>query len=427
MRTRLLMAGLVTGTGALIAVQLLLRDTYWDYSEGVYALTAHLMLHGGDLYGRIVGAQPPGVFLAGVGLLAIHDGLEWLRFGVGLLQLGAGLIAAEIVYRITGNRLATVLTPAAILLTPWAVHEHGALTPELVALPVMLGATRLSVDRRCAAIAGVLCGLLPLIKIPLVIPAVALVALSADRRRAGAWAGATLIAGLALTWLAGGAGFWRDVFLAQTNTGVRSFGMLKGLWAQAGWNTLGLLVCATVAGLRRAAAADRPLLRASIVLAVANVVTFLTNFKQGTGLNITVPVEASLVPLAACGTVFAFRAARSAPSPHRRLTAAACSVAAAFTLAQSVSLIASPHNPVPFLRAFSAPAWEITMTAPQLRVAVAVARACPRGAPYGGPPLIALIAGRSPPDDQPDQFLTLNSSTLAAVGARILATRGVCG
>jgi hypothetical protein len=107
-----------------------------------------------------------------------------LRFGVACLQLGAGLIAARIVYRLTENRAATVLTPAAVLLTPWAVHEHGALTPELIALPVMMGAALLSADPRHGLWVGVLCGLLVLIKLPLAIPAVVLVLVGADTRQA---------------------------------------------------------------------------------------------------------------------------------------------------------------------------------------------------------------------------------------------------
>ena len=161
-----------------------------------------------------------------------------------------------------------------------------------------------------------------------------------------------------------------------------------------------------------------------IALAAANVITFLTNFKNGTDLNVTVPVEASLVPLAACGTVFAFRAARTAP--RQKWLAAACSIALAFTLAQSISLITSPHNPTPFLRAFSAPAWEIALTAPQLRAAVAAVRTCPPGEPYAGAPLIAFMAGHPPPDDQPDQFLSFHSSALASVHAHILAVRPLC-
>ena len=419
-----MIAAVLLGTGALVAVHLLLRGTYWDYSEGVYALTAHLILHGGDLYGRIVGAQPPAVFLVGAGLLAIHSSVEWLRFGVGCLQLAAGLITARIVYRLSENRMATVLTPAAVLLTPWAVHEHGALIPEVVSLPVMLGAALLSVDRRRAVAAGVLCGLLALIKVPLVIPAVAIVAFSANPRTTAVTAAITLTAGLALTTILAGESFWRDVFLAQLQTGSRSLGTLKGFWAQAGWNLLGLLFCSGVAIRMRGAAHDRRLMLTTIALAAANVITFLTNFKNGTDLNVTVSVEASLVPLTACGTVFAFRAVRTAP--RQLWLAAACSIALAFTLAQSASLITSPHNPIPFLRAFSAPAWEITLTAHQLRAAVAAVRTCPPGEPYAGAPLIAFMAGHPPPDDQPDQFLPSHAATLASVHAEILAVRPLC-
>ena len=246
-------AAVLLGVGALVAVHLLLRGTYWDYSEGVYALTAHLILHGGDLYGRIVGAQPPGVFLVGAGLLAIHSSVEWLRFGVGCLQLAAGLIAARIVYRLTESRIATVLTPAAVLLTPWAVHEHGALIPEVVSLPVMLGAALLSVERRRAVAAGVLWGLLPLIKVPLVIPAIAIVAFSANRRTTAVRSDRA-DRRLGSHYDPRRRGFWRDVFLAQLQTGSRSLGVLKGFWTQAGWNCS---VCCCAPGSRSGCARRR--------------------------------------------------------------------------------------------------------------------------------------------------------------------------
>ncbi|MFL5862179.1 MAG: hypothetical protein ACJ780_15595, partial [Solirubrobacteraceae bacterium] len=403
-----------------------LLHTYWDFSEGVYALTAHQLLHGGDLYGQIVGAQPPAVFVAGAALLAIHNSVEWLRFGVACLQLGAGLIAARIVYRVSGSAIATPLTAAAMLLTPWAVHEHGALTPELVALPVMLGAALLAADDGRSAWAGALCGLLVLIKLPLAIPAIVLVAVAADRRRAALTAMAVVAGGLAACWIVGGEGFWRDVVVAQLHSGSRTLGSLKGFWAQAGWNLLGLLVCATGAVMLRARACDSRLLTISIALAAANLVTFLSNFKQGTGLNITVPVEASLVPLAACGTVFVLRAARDHSRRAAGWAAIGCVVALAFTLAQSVSLFTAPHKPIPFLRAFSAPAWGITYTSRQFATAVRGARACPPGEAYGGPPLIALEAGRMLPAAQPDEFLPTHSATLAAVAAQIASAHPVC-
>jgi hypothetical protein len=418
-----ILAPLAAGAAAMLAVHLLLLHTYWDLSEGVYALTAHQMLNGGDLYGQIVGAQPPGVFLAGAAILAVHTSVEWLRFGVGCLQVIAGLIGAAMVVRITGSRAAATGAAALMLLTPWAVHEHGALTPELVALPVMLGAALASAgsSRSSSVTAGVLCGLLVLIKFPLAIAAVVLVAVAGDRLRTAVAAALTLGIGLAVSWAAGGSNFWRDTVVAQMHSGSRGLHALSGFWAQAGWNVLGLLACAATAIVLRRRARDHRLLLVITSLAIANLITFLSNFKEGTGLNITVPVEASLVPLAVCGAVFALR-----ELPRSRVTAAACGLGLVFTLAQSVSLIASPHNAIPFLRAFSAPAWEIALTGPQFESVVAGARRCPPGEPYGGAPLAALAAGRLLPAGQPDEFLPTHSPTLAAVARQIAAVHPVC-
>jgi len=142
-------------------------------------------------------------------------------------------------------------------------------------------------------------------------------------------------------------------------------------------------------------------------------VTFLTNFKVGTGLNVTVPVEAALVPLAVCGTVFAFRARAGWWAP------AVCIAALLFTLGQSISLIASPRHSVPFLRAGSRPAWFELLSGSQLRAAIATARKCPSGVPYGGPPLIAFAADRPVPAGQPDQFITTHAAVLASVAKRL--------
>jgi len=265
-----------------------------------------------------------------------------------------------------------------------------------------------------------------LIKFPLAIPAVVVVALAADRRRAAVAAVAVVVAGLAVTWLLAGEGFWRDTVLAQLHTGARGLGSLGGYWAQAGWNIVGLVVCAVAAVVLRAQARAPRLLTITTALAGANLVTVLTNVKQGTSLDVIVPVAASLVPLVACGTVFALRAARRRPGAATRAVAAACVGALLFTLAQTVSLFTSPAHPVPFLRPGSAPAWGALLTAPQFDAAVRAARSCPPEQAYGGPPLVALAAGRSVPDDQPDQFLPTHSSALAGVRARIAAVGPVC-
>ena len=85
-----------------------------------------------------------------------------------------------------------MLAPAAVVLTPWAVHEHGALTPELVALPLLLGAVLLVPRERRAPWLGLVCGVLPLVKVPYAIAGVALIAISAAPRRAAVFAAVTL-------------------------------------------------------------------------------------------------------------------------------------------------------------------------------------------------------------------------------------------
>ena len=168
----------------------------------------------------------------------------------------------------------------------------------------------------------------------------------------------------------------------------------------------------------RAALLEPKLARASFGLAAAMLLVFFTNVKTGTGLNITVPVEAALVPLAACGAVLALRT--------RGAAGVVVLASLAFVAAQSISLLASPKNPQPFLRVGSKPAWAVVMTASELRRAVAQARACPPGAAFGGPPLIAFIADRRPPADQPDQFIITHARTLNGVRREVDAARGVC-
>jgi hypothetical protein len=409
-------AGAVLGLVALLAVHFVERGYYWDYSEGVYALTAQLWLHGADLYGHVVAAQPPGVFVVGTGLLAVHDSLEWLRLGVGALQLGAGLIAASIVWRLTESRVAALLAPAAILLTPWALREHGALLPELVALPLLLGALRWSVEPRRAAAFGVLCGLLPLVKVPLALPAVVLLALAAERRRSIVAAALTLAAGVAASAALGGGALWREVVYAQTQSGHRTLDALAGYWAQAGWNLLGLLVAATLAWRLRARARDPRLLATSVALGLAMLATFATNLKDGTSLDIAVPVEAVLLPLALAGTALA--AGDRVRFANARLVA--CLAGLLFTFVQAASLVSSPTHPVPFLRPGSRPAWAVTETAAQLRVTVGEARACLPYLAFAGAPLVAMLAGRRMPDDQPDQFIT-QAPVLHAVRAAMVA------
>src|SRR4051812_40124369 len=63
-----LAAGTLLGALVLAALHSWRGIEYWNYSEGVYAYTSRLFLHGGDLYGHTVVAQPPWEFLFGAGV-----------------------------------------------------------------------------------------------------------------------------------------------------------------------------------------------------------------------------------------------------------------------------------------------------------------------------------------------------------------------
>jgi hypothetical protein len=411
---------------ALTVVHLVLRDTYWNSEEGTYALTARLVLEGHALYRQTVAAQPPSVYFVGAGLLWIHDSLEWLRLGVAALQLAAGLFAGQIVWRITRNVATSVLTPAAMLLTPWAVQEHGALTPELVSLPLLLGALLACRRSSTLPVTGVLCGLLPLVKVPDALPALVIILCSTEVRRTAAYATITLLLGLVGAFVLGGDALWREVVVAQTQSGFHSLGAIKGWFAQVAWNLSGLVLCCVLAWRFRARANDAGQLRAVLMTSVAALVTLLSELKNGTGLNVAVPVEAVLLPGAMCGVALAWPTAARARRSHL-LTAGVAVLVLIFTLAQSISLLVSPTDPEPFLRAASARVgWAVGLTRAELAAAVRAARACPRGSVFGGPPFIAFVAGRRVPDDQPDGFITA-TPVLHNVHERMLDARDVCG
>lgn len=419
-------AGAALGVVALVVVHVVLRDTFWNSEEGVYALTARLLVAGHPLYRDTVAAQPPLTYLVGAGLLAIHDSLEWLRLAVACLQLAAGVLAGQVVWRITRSLPAATITPAVMLLAPWAVHEHGSLTPELVTLPFLMGALLAAHDRRTITLAGVLCGLLPLIKLPDALPALAIILTSREPRRVAAWAIGVFAVGVAATLAWGGHAVWRDVVLAQTQSGTHSLQELKGWWLQAAWNMAGPIVGCLLAVRFRRLSSDPGQLRATLITACAALVTMLSTLKEGTGLNVAVPVEAALLPGALSGLALAARAS-ARDQPSRRWTVALAAAAIAFPVAQGISLLASPTDPQPFLRAGSAHVgWSVLLTRAQFRQAVRGARACPPDSFYPGQPLIAFAADRRTLDDQPDGFITATPA-LAAVHRRIVAARPVCG
>src|SRR3954452_5947563 len=236
-----LAAGTLLGALVLAALHSWRGIEYWNYSEGVYAYTSRLFLHGGDLYGHIVVAQAPWQFVFGAWALGVHDSLTFLRLAVGLAQLGAAVLAGVAVWRLTENPWATAAAPALSLLTPWTVREHGALTPELLAPVVLLGAALLASRPRTAGWAGALAAVAPFIKWPYALGLIAIVLFSAAPRKAAVGAAIAVVAQVVLFTAWFGFGLWDDSVLAQLGSGHRGLGVLKGVWGQAFWSLIGLV------------------------------------------------------------------------------------------------------------------------------------------------------------------------------------------
>jgi hypothetical protein len=408
-----LAAGLLGGLIALAGLHLWQGHAYWDYSEGTYILSARLLYQGADLYRHMVGAQPPGVFLAGAGLLRIHDSLEGMRLAIGLVQLGGGLIAARAAWRLSGSAAAAAIAPALVLLTPWAVHEHGALTPELLAGPVLLGGALLVARPRTCVVGGAIAALAIGLKLPLALPVAGIVLCAADRRRAALAALATVAAMALAAEVAYGSALWHDTVVAQFDTGRRTPYQMLQIWGQEGWNLFGLVLpAAALIVLVRGRVRDRALGRAWLGLCAGLVVTALSNYKEGTGLNILVPVEAALVPPALAGA--ALLSGRAT-----RIAAVACLVAVAV---ETGSLMISPRTATPFIYPSSQRgSWGRTASADEVDAEVARLRACPPGVATSDAPFYAFLAHRRPPDGQADGFLTLHAKTKLADVARRMA------
>lgn len=414
-------------SGAAVAVLLALlhrwRDLdYSNYSEGVYALTSRLLLDGEDLYGEVVVAQPPVMILVGGALLAIEDSITWLRLAVGMLQALTAGLAGLAVWRLTRNAAAAALAAPLAMVTPWAVKEHGLLTPELVGAPLLVAGALLAASPRRAPAAALLLSLAVFTKLPFAVPALLVAAVACDRHRCLAWlAGAS--AAQALLWtVVFGPSMWEDIVLAQQETGLRTVKVLAEVGSQGAWNLLGLLLPAGAAVvLLRERARDRDLLRTSSALAVGLLLTLLTMIKNGTGLNVVAPVEASLVILAVPGVAWAFAA-----TPRPRAVQAAIALGLVLLVAQTVSLFAEPLDPRPFTRpdAFAAP--ETALKTPSVKAEVLRAGRCPEGVAYSGPPYLAFVAQRRMPGGQPDGFLTARSSRLTGVLTEIAADQPRC-
>ncbi|MSW52294.1 MAG: hypothetical protein F2817_15585 [Actinobacteria bacterium] len=427
---RALWAGVGVGLVLAMAMTLLRGDAMWSSSEGVYAQTARQLVQGDDLYSRLVGAQPPVGLYAGVVPLLVSDTLDAIHVAMALLQLAGGALAAVAVRRLTGSAVATGLTPVAAVLLPWAVNQHGVYTPEIVGLPLLLGAGVLAARRRGAPWAGVLLALAVFTKLPFLVPAVLVALVAADRRRTATWlAGALVVQVVAYTLLFTTA-IWDQTILAQRDSGFDALGSIPGVAAQTVWNLLGLLVgCALLLRHRASWPADRAQLRVSAALALGTAATWISTTKDGTSLNVTVPIELALVPVAATGFVLAWRSVGPASPRGARLAGRwALPALAALALAQSTAVLVPPHDAFPWVRPGSPPTFGQSASEEFVHEVVDAARTrCAPDAPFGGLAYYAFLADRRMPDGQPDTFLPKNSERLKPVLDRMLADGPYCG
>ncbi len=390
------------------------RSAYVDYSDGVYALSSRLVLHGSAPYQQFAAAQPPGVFYVGAALLALGDSVDALRRSLAVVDLVLAATVLVAVWRLTERRLAAALAGIAMLITPWALREHTQLLPETFAAPLLVGAMLAAARRRTAWVGGVLGALAVMFKVAFVVPAITIAIAAASPVIAAVGLTATLALGALVSGITFGGPFWTEAFRAQAETGLHSLHYVGGLWVQAAWNLLPLAVPAVIAVYRRRRALDGAQFRTVLAGALGSLVLLVTLLKQGSYLNVLVVIEPPAVILAACGWTWLLtgKAVRRRGGP---LLLAGLSLL--LGLIEIGSMLGSPEDPTLFGRPFaaSAPSWALSST--QVDAQIAPAKRCPISDAYSGPPYLAFAAGRRMPGSQPDQFIIEH----AHANARFLA------
>jgi hypothetical protein len=257
-------------------------------------------------------------------------------------------------------------------------------------------------------------------KLPFALPAAALIAASPARGTAARWAAGALAAQALVFTAVFGTGFWDQILKAQAQAGDGLEGSI-GSWIQPGWNLFPLIAFAGVALWLRRQAKDPQLLLTVAAAAAGAVAGIVTIVKPGTGLNVVVPCEPLLAVLAVAGVVWALQ------TPMRVRAAVAAGALGLLMLAQSASLLVDPANPRPFNRPGSSTGgWKAGYTREQVDRMVARARRCPPASVYAGPQLVAFIANRRVPADQPDVFIISRAAMHAGALKRFNADGPRC-
>jgi hypothetical protein len=384
-------------------------EAYWNYSEGVYLLTARSLDAG--LYSDIAAAQPPPLFWVGGAILAIDDTVLAVRAVLAALGVVTGLLVTVAAWRLTRSDWGSALAGVASLVAPWHLHESLTLTPEAIAAPLLLGAALLAAGSpRRSALAGVLAAVAASFKLAFALPAAALTLGASARGRYAAAAAIAFAAVAAIALALYGGDLIDNVVTGQAQTGTRGIGTAAPLFAQVAWNLAPLLLPAALAWWLRDRLSDAALLRSLGALLAGELLLVPTVIKLGTSLNLLAVIEPTAIALAAAGVIALLRADVRG---RGRLVTAACACGA-LALAQSASLVATPEHPRVFARPFSALAYDRPLSDAEVAAAVRRARACPPGVAYSGAPYLAFAAGRRMPGDQPDTFLLAHARIHAA-------------
>jgi hypothetical protein len=411
--------------GGLVELVLLAawqRNGYWDFSDGVYALSAREFVHGLVPYRDFAAAQPPPVYLVGALLLGVHDGLTSLRAGLGVVDLATAALVGVSVWRLSGHRWIAVAAAAAAPLLAISLHEHAQLTPETLAAPLLLAGALWGARPSRNAAGGVCLALAAACKVAFVIPALAIALAFPRRRRAILVLVASDALLGALSSALFGTGVWREAIEAQLQVGRASLHYAGGLLAQGAWSEFVLVIGAAAAvylGWTGKAQLREPrLLRTLAAAAVAGLALSFTVFKRGSYINVLVVAEPPLLALAACGAAWFWQRWRQ----WRAMVVAL----GAFLALQSISLLISPANPWAAKRpgAQSGLAWSASPAT--VDRAVSAAGRCPMTLAFSGDPYVAFLAMRRMPGDQPDLFMLANARTDAAFARRAARDQPRC-
>lgn len=403
------------------------RNGYWEVSDGVYAATARAWLHGHLPYRDVAAAQPPPVYVAGVVLLALRDGLASVRAGMAALDLITALLSGVCVWRLTARRDATAITVLGLPLLAVGLHEHAQLIPETIAAPLLMSGVLLCSRSKRSAPGGGVLALAVFCKLAFLLPAVAIVIAARRRTRAAAGLIVGLVAVALATGLAFGVAPWREVVQAQLQAGSSGIRNVAGLLAQGVWNEFPLVAGAAAAvwlSIRSdaiARARDRrsaALLRTLVAAAAAGALLALTVFKRGSYINVLVVAEPPLLVLAVCGAVWSLERRRG----WRLATAGLATV----LLVQSLSLLLSPADPWAAVRPGAQSGLNWTAGPGAVDAALAAARRCPARLAYGGSSYLAFLSGHRMPGDQPDLFILATARIDARFAARAARDQPRC-